>query len=451
MPLDRDGGAPPGRPGAIGRYNRRAARRGPPFMFSEKNIVAWQLWAAGAYLALLPSNAWTFVRSFAFGAAAALAIVIVVAGWTGRGARVPSPGKAIVASLALWCAWSVASLAWSINLDYSAMQVKREIGWSLLAIAAFYVAPQTPSAWRTLVGVALAAFAVYAALALGAAMTPSGWDPALWHSGVGPYATHVVLIAPLLLMLLAPPPVGFGSSARTVAAGLALLALLLVSARLTDNRIVWIALAAVYATAFALAAWRWHASLARAPLRLLSPLVALLLVLGVVFADVTRERAHADFPPQTSVARTLAEDPRLPLWDRTAQLIHERPWIGFGFGRGIVAEQLKGTLGNPMLWHAHNLFVGQVLQTGLIGLALFVALLAALGARFLRYVRRGDDALAVIGVVGISLIAGFIVKNMTDDFLFRSNAKEFWALLALLVGFGTRLEQGLLAVRERAP
>ena len=177
------------------------------------------------------------------------------------------------------------------------------------------------------------------------------------------------------------------------------------------------------------------------PLRWLSPLFALLIVLGVVFADVTRERAQLDFPPQTSVARTLSEDPRIPLWDRTAQLIRERPWTGFGFGRAIVADKLKVPLGNPMLWHAHNLFVGQILQTGTIGLVLFVGLLLALCARFAHYLRRDDDALAVVGVVGLSLIAGFVAKNMTDDFLFRSNAKEFWALLALLVGFGTRLEQ----------
>ena len=204
---------------------------------------------------------------------------------------------------------------------------------------------------------------------------------------------------------------------------------------------VWIALAVVYAAASVLAAWRWQASLARAPMRWLSPLFALLIVLGVVFAEVTRERAQLDFPPQTTLAQTLAEDPRLRLWDRTAQLIQERPWTGFGFGRAIVAEQLKGLLGNPMLWHAHNLFVDQILQTGSIGLLLFLALLAALCARFARYLRHDDDALAVIGIVGLSLIAGFIAKNMTDDFLFRSNAKEFWALLALLVGFGTRLER----------
>ena len=104
-----------------------------------------------------------------------------------------------------------------------------------------------------------------------------------------------------------------------------------------------------------------------------------------------------------------------------------------------------------MLWHAHNLFVGQILQTGIIGLALFLGLLAALCARFVRYLRHGDDALAIIGVLGLSLVAGFVAKNMTDDFLFRSNAKEFWALLALLVGFGTRLELAPPGSLRRSP
>jgi O-antigen ligase len=410
-------------------------------MLTEKIIVRLQLWSAAIYLALLPSNAWTFVRSLEFGLAAAFAAAILVAGWTGRGTRVPYPGHLIVVTLTLWCAWSVASLLWSVDVGYSATQAKREIGWSLLAIVAFYVAPHSPAAWRTLIGAALAAFAVYAALVLVAALTPSGWDPDRWHSGVGPYATHVVLIAPLLLTLLAPPPVGFGSRPRNIAIGVATLVLLLVSARLTDNRMVWIALAVAYGTASMLAAWRWQASLARAPLRWLSPLFALLIVLGIVFADVTRERAQLDFPPQTSVAKTLVEDPRILLWDRTAHVIGERPWIGYGFGRAIVAERLKVPLGNSMLWHAHNLFVGQILQTGAIGLVLFVGLLLALCARFVHYLRHADDALAVIGVVGLSLVAGFITKNMTDDFLFRSNAKEFWALLALLIGFGTRLEK----------
>ena len=410
-------------------------------MLNERNVIKWQLWSAAAYLALLPSNAWTFARSLAFGLTCSFAALILVGSWTGRWERIRSPGTIILCTFLGWSAWSIASLAWSIHPDYSATQLKREIGWSLLTAAAFFVAPRTAQAWRVLQVTALAAFAGYASLALGAELLFGGWDPSRWHSGVGPYATHVVLVAPLLLTLMAPPPIGFGARSAIVAACLGLLLLSLVSARVTDNRMVWIALAAAFATASACAAWRWHAALTRTPLRWLGPLFALLMVLAILFIDVIHERAQSDFPPQTPVAQSLVDDPRLPLWERAGQLIRERPWVGYGFGRGIVAEQLKGAAGSPSLWHAHNVFVAQILQTGAIGLSLFVALLVALCARFARYLRSSDDALAVIGIAGVSLVAGFVVKNLTDDFLFRSNAKEFWALLAMLVGFGTRLER----------
>ncbi|MGH8800944.1 MAG: hypothetical protein ACREX6_01445, partial [Casimicrobiaceae bacterium] len=38
---------------------------------------------------------------------------------------------------------------------------------------------------------------------------------------------------------------------------------------------------------------------------------------------------------------------------------------------------------------------------------------------------------------------GFVVKSQTDDFLYRSNAKEFWALTAIVLGFGCRRERDL--------
>ena len=36
---------------------------------------------------------------------------------------------------------------------------------------------------------------------------------------------------------------------------------------------------------------------------------------------------------------------------------------------------------------------------------------------------------------GRSLVAGFCVKNLTDDFLHRHNGVLFWALNGMLVGF----------------
>ena len=63
----------------------------------------------------------------------------------------------------------------------------------------------------------------------------------------------------------------------------------------------------------------------------------------------------------------------------------------------------------------------------------------------MRFLRSRDDTLAFVGVAGLSLLAGFVAKNITDDFLFRSNAKELWAMTALLLGYGVRRERILAA------
>jgi O-antigen ligase len=395
---------------------------------------------AAMYLALMPTNAWTYARSLSFGIAGAIALAALIGSLSGRNERTPPPGTYVLLFLALWSAWSVASITWSVNPDYSAEQLKREVGWSLVTVLIFYMSARSVYSWRVLLITAIGAFVVYAALALAMAGTSHGWDPSRWHSGVGPYSTEVVLVAPLLLAFLVPLPAGFGGRRGALLLLLVTLVLMVASARLTENRMVWIALAATFATASALAAWRWRPSMPQHRLRWIAPLVLLLCVLGALFIDAAHERATADFPPKTTIAQTLSEDPRLPLWDHTLARVMARPWTGFGFGRAILADQLKGEMGNPTLWHAHNMLVSQWMQTGAVGLALFVGLLVALVARFVRFLRSRNDSLAFIGIMGVTLIVGFVVKNLTDDFLFRSNAKEFWALLAILVGFGTRIE-----------
>jgi O-antigen ligase len=179
----------------------------------------------------------------------------------------------------------------------------------------------------------------------------------------------------------------------------------------------------------------------RAPWRWLAPLLALIVVLGVAFTDALRERAIADYPPHTSVAASIERDPRIVLWESIVDRIEARPWVGYGFGRRILAGPLAHELGDPLLAQAHYAFASQGLQTGVVGMLAFVALLAAVLARYIRYLASPDDTLAFVGVVGVALVSGFVLKNLTDDFLFRSNAKEFFALGAMLLGWGGRLEQ----------
>jgi len=123
--------------------------------------------------------------------------------------------------------------------------------------------------------------------------------------------------------------------------------------------------------------------------------------------------------------------------------IAERPWAGHGYGKEILGDELARSLGDATLTHAHNAFASVWLQTGIVGLALFVAVLALAAWRFAGYVRSRDDALALVGLVGLAILAGILVKNLTDDFFVRSNARFLWATIALLVAFGERRLRGL--------
>ena len=294
------------------------------------------------------------------------------------------------------------------------------------------------------IGAALASFACGALLAIAMSVATGTWDAGRWHHGVGPWSTWVVLIAPFMFALIAPPPAGFGGGKRLMVTGLALLALLIVTARMTDNRVVWIALAAAFGTASLAAALRWPQTFTRTPMRWIAPLAVLLFVLALAFADVLEERAGA-VAPTGGVTVSIERDPRLVLWEHVRELIAERPLTGYGFGRRILAGPLAREMGDPLLAHAHNVFASQWLQTGLVGMLAFTAFIAALALRYVRFLRSRDDTLAFVGVAGLALIAGFIAKDLTDDFLFRSNAKELWAMTAFLLGYGMRRERILAA------
>ena len=408
------------------------------------HINRWLLAFAAAYLFLLPTNAIRLAHSITFAGAGLCAVIAFAMAWRNPETRIPLAGPSILVPLFVWAGWSCASLAWSADATYSQQQLAREVMDSLLAMLIFYVAARDAHSVRVLIGAALASFACFALLAIAMDAALGGWDAGRWHYGVGPWSTWVVLVAPFMFALIAPPPAGFGGGMRLMAAGLALLALLIVTARMTDNRVVWIALAAVFATASLAAALRWPQTFTRTPVRWIAPLAVLLFVLALAFADVLEERAEI-VAPAGGVAVSIERDPRLVLWEHVIDRISQRPFLGYGFGRRILAGPLATEMGDPLLAHAHNVFASQWLQTGLVGMLAFAAFIAALALRYLRFVRSRDDTLAFVGVVGLALVVGFIAKDMTDDFLFRSNAKELWAMTAFLLGYGVRRERILAA------
>ena len=408
------------------------------------HINRWLLAFAAAYLFLLPTNAVTFARSVTFAGAGLCAVIAYLVAARTAVTRIRLAGPAILVPLFAWAAWSWLSLVWSVDREYSQAELEREIMDGLLAMLVFYVAARDARSVRVLIIAALASFVFFALLAIGMHVVLGTWDAGRWHQGVGPWSTWLVLIAPFLFALIAPPPAGFGGGPRLVLLGLVLLGLLIVSARMTDNRVVWVALATVFATASLAAALRWPQTFVRTPVRWVAPLAVLLVVLAIAFANVLEQRAEI-VAPKGGIAVSIERDPRIVLWEHITERIAQRPVQGYGFGRRILAEPLTTEMGDPLLAHAHNVFASQWLQTGWVGMLLLTSFIVALALRYFRFVRSRDDTLAFVGVVGLALLAGFIAKDITDDFLFRSNAKELWAMTAFLLGYGMRRERILAA------
>ena len=420
---------------------RAAAMRARVFAYVELSLVIW----ACVYFALIAISGLTYGRSIAFGLALALALWLLLGSIFYDAAPVPRPDTYLWITVVAWAGWSCASYFWSLHPAYSRAEIGTEIGWGLCTVFVFYVAVRGAASFRAIATTAVGVAVLLSVIAIHAVLLRAGADPekmlAYLHGGVGAFSTYLVLVVPLLPMLLAPRPLGYGTGAASVACVAGSFILLIVAARATENRMIWLAFGAGFIVAAGLAAWRWRARLARAPWRWTAVLLALLLVLGVLFVDAAMQRARTDHRDDTSVAKTIADDPRLVLWQSTFERIRERPWLGYGFGKSILRTELQDELRDPMLAHAHNLFVSQWLQTGVIGMLALCAMLAALGFRYVAFLRANDGTLAAVGLTGLTMLAMFVVKNLTDDFMIRPTSKEFWAMSALLIGYGIRRER----------
>jgi O-antigen ligase len=337
--------------------------------------------------------------------------------------------RGVLTAWAAWAAWSIASLAWSADAHYSLGELKAELLYGFAAFALYLVAV-TPARVPLWLG-ALAAGTVLASV--GAAIQP--WLPAWWSrhpidGGPGYLSTHVVLAAPALVAwaLLAP------NARARVGWSLAILCALLLAAWHSANRIVWVALAAEIAVAFV--AWRHaqrlHAVGAR---RGTVAVVVAIVVVGAAFAAavVAREDRVAHYAVREG---SIEADLRPQIWERAAERVRASPWLGYGFGREILAADFipltPHEIAHPELRHAHNAFIDVALQLGLVGLALLLALLLALAREYARMLKDADAF--VPGIVGLATLAGFVAKNMTDDFFHRHNALVFWMLQGALLG-----------------
>ena len=338
--------------------------------------------------------------------------------------------RAVVLAFAAWALLATASLAWTVRPEITTAELRAEVLYGALALGAFLLAARDASRWPAWRYALLLGALVVITLHLVQPLVPFALTR---HSVVGQgglWSTYLVIVAPVLMTLGWPAPWGAG---RGTALQAAAVLLLFATAWATGNRAVWAALAAQLVVLMALASAVPGNRERRRSFRRIA--IAALLVAGAAFFFSIKDRV-ADIDPAATVAAGLANDVRPQIWAVAWPAFLEAPWLGHGFGREILERKFAvikpATPNHPPVEHAHNLFIDMALELGVVGLAALVAVLGALAIEYRRCLR--DSRVAPLGVLGLALLAGFVAKNLTDDFLHRHNALVFWALNGILMG-----------------
>jgi len=334
----------------------------------------------------------------------------------------------------LWGAWAALSLTWSLEPDRTLKEWRNEVFYTGAALWICFVGAQAQHAGRVFPYVAAVAAGVACTIALyefshGLAQYNAGL-----HGGPGDHSSALLTLMPCVAIA------GWYASRagwprRTSFAIWSLAALIVASAYTTLNRTLWIGFAAEFLVLGALLVARTPGALRDARFRLAIGAIVLAALVGggAVLAKIQAERV-------TVGAKAVERDSRLALWPEIAGYVAEQPFTGYGFGRGLLRDDLRQKFAqvDANLWHAHNLFLDALLQLGVPGLALLVVLLGAVAREGWRAARRGNDAQAACGIALLGVLAGIVVRNMTDTLLVRQNALLFWGVVAVLLGFSSR-------------
>jgi O-antigen ligase len=381
---------------------------------------------ACVFLFVLPITHTVAIRTIALG------LLALAAGYAWWRERPPAPPRYLLIAMAAWAGVAVASLAWTIDFEYSRGEVRNEVAYPLIAFFAFYVLTPDEARWRLWVRVLALSAAAIAVYAFANFIRHVDWYTQAYVGDRNAYSTYAVLVLPVLLAGVLDR--GLGMRWR-IAAGFAL-ALTLGAGALTKNRIMWVALL-VAALALLATRFRWRAASGRARTAALAGVLALGVAAGVQIATVSGQKTLA--AGGGTLAAQLEADPRVKIWAYSIERIAERPWLGHGYGRGILGKDFVARFqGNILNWHAHNTFLNGAMSGGIALVAALVALFAALAVALARGSRASPPCAFVLAV-----LAAAIVKSLTDDVLIRETSLLFWSLagMALGVAAGRRPER----------
>lgn len=331
-----------------------------------------------------------------------------------------------------WAAVVLGSLLTAVDPAYSWREIKNEVGYSLVAFAAFF-------AWargRRELGIALAGLAAgFIVISVGAIFhkaTIGVWPSTAFYGGAGSASAYLAACGPVLLIA------GFLWSPRharwwAACAG----SLLMVAVAISEQRILW---PVIGLQACLFVYWAWHSvrleknDPRRRGMLLVGTL--LLVVLGAGFVQTQQNRAAVGEGKAIKEIE-FSGDPRPAVWTGAMERILGRPLTGAGFGRRAMTKAYPELVPAdfPLMWHTHNLVLNYGISAGIPGMAAILLLFGAFGWRFWRLARRGELRERLVALAGAAMVLGVFARNMVNDFFVRDGALLFWALAGMLLGY----------------
>lgn len=370
-----------------------------------------------------------FLASSLFSGTVALRLLLLFSGaalcaWVAFRARTVRKLPPLWIPFTLWAAWSAATLLWSIDADRSAKELRNEVFYTGLAFWMCYVAAQARAARYVIPAVVAAG--IVAACAIGLYyFLGDPWEYSRGaHGGSGNHSS-------LLLFLMPAALVGGLNGFKTrrtalLAASVGLVVLFAFSGYATLNRTLWLGFGMQFLIVLAL-----DGAFSRARGKLILALTCVAVGAGT---GALAWKAHVDRASYGGVE--VEKDLRFKVWPEAIERIAECPLTGYGFGRGLLRAGLTQDANSAVAWHSHNLFLDTLLQSGAIGMGLLLLLLAATLHHAWRLTRRSEPVAAACGIVIIGMVAGMLVRNMTDVLLVRHIALFYWGFLGVLLAWG---------------
>ncbi|HVY06717.1 MAG TPA: O-antigen ligase family protein [Burkholderiales bacterium] len=369
----------------------------------------------------------TALRSISLVIAAVTAIYV----WRKEGCP-PIPLKL---PLLVWAGMALASLAWAKDRSYSFSEIRVEIGYCVGYFLVFFVLTRNRQCWNLFRAALLAGLAVMTAVAVRLYTLNHDLHADSYLGGVLTTSTLLVTVFPILLAATYE----FRREVALLALNSIAIAAALAVGYLTFIRNFILSIDAIVLTVAAMLVGR-HASSKR---RLaVFALVGILAVGGSLafLLSVAKHRSGTQSIDAT-VQTTIDRDPRWSIWEFSLDLIRERPLTGVGFGRFAAVDLYRKNFPDEIFYsHAHNPFLNYAVQMGVGGVAALSFLLFALLREFWRLWKSGLPQVAYIGLTGIAMLVGVLVKTQTDDLWTRQQGYLFWALTGMMLGYAHRLQ-----------